>query len=128
MSDVESMYTEEKIKVRVRKKSEFDSVLENINAPKHYKKGGLEFIDVMRSFMPRSMFIGALVFNMLKYMWRWDSKGIKADMDEDQKNLIKYENLGKAEFYLKKLMSLHMPKGVGKPEYEEVEVSVKNDG
>jgi len=122
MSDVESIYKEEKIKVRARKKSAFDEVLESINAPAHYKKGSLEFIDVMRGFMPRSMFIGALVFNMLKYMWRWDSKGIKKEMDDDQKNLVKYENLGKAEFYLKELMRLHLPKNLGKPEYEEIEV------
>lgn len=118
----------EVVKVRTKKKSEFDAVLENINAPKHYKKGGMEFIDVMAGFMPRSMFIGALVFNMLKYMWRWDSKGIKAGMDEEQKNLIKYENLGKAEFYLKRLMRLHIPKNVGTPQFEEKEVEVKRHG
>jgi len=111
-------------KVRVRRKSDFDTVLENINEPSHYKKDGMgiEFIDLMRQFLSRQMFIGALVFNILKYLWRWDSKGIKKDMDEDQKNLIKYENLGKAEFYLKELMRLHMPKSHGTPEYEEIEV------
>jgi hypothetical protein len=112
----------DKVTVRMRKKSAFDTVLENINEPAHYKKGGIEFIDIMRTFLPRAMFIGALVFNLLKYIWRWDSKGIKKDMDEEQKNLIKYENLGKAEFYLKELMRLHMPKSHGTPQYEEVEV------
>lgn len=109
--------------VRMRKKSEFDIVLDNINKPAHYKKGGIEFIDLMRKFLPRTMFIGALLFSILKYLWRWDSKGIKKEMDEEQKNLIKYENLGKAEFYLKELMKLHIPKSHGVPEYENVEVS-----
>lgn len=109
--------------VRMRKKSDFDAVLENINEPAHYKKGGIEFIDLMRTFLPRTMYIGALLFSIFKYLFRWDSKGITKEMDEEQKNLVKYENLGKAEFYLKELMRIHMPKSHGTPEYEDVEVN-----
>jgi Na+/H+ antiporter NhaD/arsenite permease-like protein len=108
--------------VRMRKKSEYDKVLESINEPSHYKKEGIEFIDFMRKFLPRTMFIGALLFSIMKYLFRWDSKGITKEMDEEQKNLIKYENLGKAEFYLKELMRLHLPKSYGIPEYENVEI------
>ncbi len=108
--------------VRMRKKSDFDKTLERINNPSHYTKGNIECIDAIEASMSREQFIGFLKGNEQKYIWRFDSKGITDDMTEDEKMLVMFENLGKGEFYLKRLMAMHTPKGRGTPEYEEVEM------
>lgn len=108
--------------VRMRKKSEYDLVLERINNPSHYTKGHIECIDAIEASMPREQFIGFLKGTEMKYNWRFDSKGITDDMTEDAKMLVMFENLGKGEFYKKKLLAMHTPKGAGTPEYEDVEV------
>ena len=105
-----------------RKKSDYDEALERINTPSHYTNGRVECIDAIEASMSKEQFIGFLKGNVQKYLWRFDNKGITDTMSEDEKVLVRYENLGKGEFYLKRLMSMHTPKGAGTPEYEEVEV------
>lgn len=110
-------------KVRVRVKSDYEKALERINTPSHYTSGKVECIDAIESSMSREQFIGFLKGNVEKYLWRFDTKGIKDSMSAEEKTLVRYENLGKGEFYLKRLISLHTPKSVGMPSYDEVEVS-----
>lgn len=109
--------------VRIRKKSDYEEAVDRINSPEHYTKGGVECIDAIAASMSREQFIGFLKGNVQKYLWRFDSKGIDDSMSDDEKTLVSYENLGKGEFYLKRLMALHAPKGVGMPAYDEVEVN-----
>ena len=109
--------------VRMRKKSEYDKVLEKINSPSHYTQGDIECIDAIEASMSREQFIGFLKGNEMKYNWRFDTKGITDEMTEDEKMLVKFENLGKGEFYKKRLLKLHTLQGVGMPLYDEVEVS-----
>ncbi len=109
-------------KVRMRKKTDFDKALERINHPAHYIQGEIECIDAIEASMPREQFIGYLKGSDMKYNWRFDTKGITDDMTEDEKMLIKFENLGKGEFYKKRLLRMHTPSGIGTPEYEEVEI------
>ena len=112
--------------VRIRKKSGYEQAMERINHPSHYTSGNVECIDAIAASMSREQFIGFLKGNVQKYLWRFDSKGVTDDMTEDQKNLVIYENLGKGEFYLKRLMRMYAPKEIGMPEYDEVEVSDEN--
>ncbi len=108
--------------VRIRKKSAYDEALERINSPSHYTNGRVECIEAIEASMSREQFIGFLKGNVEKYLWRFDTKGIKDTMSEDEKMLVRYENLGKGEFYLKRLMSAHTPSGIGVPQYEEMEM------
>ena len=108
--------------VRMRKKSEYDIVLERINSPAHYTQGEIECIDAIEASMPREQFIGFLKGNEMKYNWRFDTKGIHDGMTEEEKMLVKFENLGKGGYYKKRLLKMHTPSGIGTPEYEAVEV------
>lgn len=64
---------------------------DNVNSPKHYCKGGLECIEVIKAQLTPEQNKGYLYGNVLKYMWRWpDKNGL--------------EDLRKAEHYLKWLI------------------------
>ena len=59
---------------------------DNVNHPKHYCKGGLECIQVIKAQLTPEQNIGYLYGNVLKYMWRWPEKnGI-----EDLRKAAKY--------------------------------------
>ncbi len=77
-----------------------------VNRPAHYTAGTVECIDAMESSMTEEQFIGAMKYQIGKYMWRWDTKGVTDDLDENEKSLVKLINLGKAEFHLMKLKAL----------------------
>ena len=64
---------------------------DNVNRPKHYYKGGLECIQVIKAQLTPEQNIGYLYGNVLKYMWRWP-----------EKNGI--EDLRKAKHYLEWLI------------------------
>ena len=64
---------------------------DNVNRPKHYCKGGLECIQVIKAQLTPEQNIGYLYGNVLKYMWRWP-----------EKNGI--EDLRKAKHYLEWLI------------------------
>ena len=61
-----------------------------VNSPNHYKKDGLEVIDVIKTFLSPIEFRGYIKGNDIKYVLR------EADKNGD-------EDLAKAEFYLKYL-------------------------
>jgi hypothetical protein len=111
--------------VRMRKKSDFDFTLERINNPRHYTQGDIECIDAIKASMTQEQFAGFLKGNIQKYLWRYDTKGVYGAEEEEERKSMAYENLGKAEYYLKALMRLYIPK-CGVPEYEDVEVSDEN--
>ena len=64
------------------------SKADNVNHPKHYCKGGLECIQVIKAQLTPEQYKGYLYGNVLKYMWRW----------QDKNGL---EDLRKAAMYLK---------------------------
>jgi hypothetical protein len=77
---------------------EFDElpVLEfedEINAPKHYHKNGIDVIGFAELHYSKEELKGFYRINIIKYVDRYDTKG-------------GLKSLEKAEFYLKKLMEL----------------------
>jgi len=46
---------------------------DNIN-PDHYKRGNIEAIEAIKESMTEEAYLGYLKGNILKYLWRWDSK------------------------------------------------------
>lgn len=66
---------------------------DNVNHPKHYKSGGLEVIDILRAKLTSEQFKGYLLGNVLKYLFRFEFKGGKEDLE-------------KAQFYLNRLIKL----------------------
>ena len=66
---------------------------DNVNRPAHYNQSGIEAIDAIKASMSTEEYHGYLKGNCLKYIWRYKYKG---------KPL---EDLLKAEWYLKKLIS-----------------------
>ena len=65
---------------------------EEVDHPSHYCKGGIECIDAIEASMTDESFKGFLKGNVMKYIYRYESK---------EKPL---EDLEKAEWYLKKLI------------------------
>ena len=66
---------------------------DNVDHPAHYGNGQIECIDYLDDFMTTEEFIGYLRGNIGKYMHRWRYKN-------------GLEDLRKAEWYLKKLVSV----------------------
>ena len=64
---------------------------DEVNTPLHYTVGGVEAIDVLKAKLTHEEFMGAMKFNVLKYLMRANYKG---HHDQD---------LLKAQFYLNKL-------------------------
>ena len=53
---------------------------DNVNHPKHYLKGGLECIQVIKAQLTPEQNKGYLYGNVLKYMWRWPEKNGLEDL------------------------------------------------
>lgn len=53
---------------------------DNVNSPKHYCKGGLECIEVIKAQLTPEQNTGYLYGNVLKYMWRWPEKNGLEDL------------------------------------------------
>ena len=70
------------------------STPDTVNPPPHYTKGGVECIDAIRSSMTDDQFAGYLKGNVMKYLWRLDHKGTRA---QDSK---------KAQWYMNKLVEV----------------------
>ena len=66
------------------------SEIDMVNSPPHYNDGDIECIDAIEASMTKQAFRGYLKGNMLKYIWRYENKGGKEDLD-------------KAHWYLTKL-------------------------
>jgi hypothetical protein len=65
-----------------------------INHPPHYNQGAIECIDGIEASMSAEQFEGYLKGNLMKYVWRYENKSKKQDLE-------------KAEWYLRKLL-LHV--------------------
>ena len=53
---------------------------DNVNRPKHYLKGGLECIQVIKAELTPEQYKGYLYGNALKYLWRWQDKNGLEDL------------------------------------------------
>ena len=53
---------------------------DNVNHPKHYLKGGLECIQVIKAELTPEQYEGYLYGNVIKYMWRWKEKNGLEDL------------------------------------------------
>ena len=76
------------------KTEDFETRLEphdNVNHPQHYTQGSIECIDAIKASMTMEGFRGFLKGNIIKYVWRYESKGC-------------VESLKKAQWYLNKLI------------------------
>lgn len=60
---------------------------DNVNRPKHYCKGGLECIQVIKAQLTPEQYKGYLYGNVLKYMWRWPDKNGLEDLRKAAKYL-----------------------------------------
>ena len=60
---------------------------DNVNHPKHYLKGGLECIQVIKAQLTPEQYKGYLYGNVLKYMWRWPDKNGLEDLRKAAKYL-----------------------------------------
>jgi len=65
-----------------------------VNHPPHYNQGAIECIDGIEASMSAEQFEGYLKGNLMKYVWRYEDKSKKQDLE-------------KAEWYLRKLL-LHV--------------------
>lgn len=64
---------------------------DQINHPKHYTQGSIECLDAIKESLTQEGYKGYLKGNIMKYLWRYEYKN-------------GYEDLGKANFYLDKLI------------------------
>ena len=53
---------------------------DNVDHPKHYLKGGLECIQVIKAQLTPEQYEGYLYGNVIKYMWRWKEKNGLEDL------------------------------------------------
>ena len=63
-----------------------------VSKPVHYASGTIECIDAIEASMSAEAFKGALKANVIKYVWRYETKG-------------KLESLQKAQWYLSRLIA-----------------------
>jgi hypothetical protein len=64
-----------------------------VNSPSHYASGAVECIDAIEASLTNEAFCGYLKGNVLKYLWRYESK------------CNSLQDLQKAEWYLKRLIA-----------------------
>ena len=58
----------------------YEEPQDNVNHPKHYLKGGLECIQVIKAQLTPEQYKGYLYGNVIKYMWRWQDKNGEEDL------------------------------------------------
>ena len=58
----------------------YEEPQDNVNHPKHYLKGGLECIQVIKAQLTPEQYEGYLYGNVIKYMWRWKEKNGLEDL------------------------------------------------
>jgi hypothetical protein len=64
-----------------------------VNSPSHYTLGSVECIDAIEASLTNEAFCGYLKGNVLKYLWRYETK------------FNSLQDLQKAEWYLKRLIA-----------------------
>ena len=57
---------------------------DTVNHPAHYTSGGVECIEAIRSSMTADGFCDYCKGNIIKYIWRWRSKGGIEDLKKAQ--------------------------------------------
>ena len=67
---------------------------DQVNHPNHYTQGGIECIEAMEAAMSPEAFRGYCKGNVIKYLWRYESKG----------NPV--QDLLKAQWYLERLIQV----------------------
>lgn len=93
------LYTNTKIKNLASRIVKLEGIIEkkqdmkndNVNSPAHYRQGGVECIEAIKTSMSEEGFKDYLKGNVIKYIWRYEHKG-KA-----------MEDIGKAIWYLNRL-------------------------
>lgn len=71
----------------------WNDILDNVEHPSHYCRGGIECIDAIEASLGKDEFTGFLRGNIIKYIWRYkDKNGL--------------EDLKKAQWYLNKLIEV----------------------
>lgn len=74
-------------------KQNINDILDNVEHPSHYCRGGIECIDAIEASLGKDEFAGFLRGNIIKYVWRYkDKNGL--------------EDLKKAQWYLNKLIEV----------------------
>ena len=74
-------------------KPNINDILDNVEHPSHYCRGGIECIDAIEASLGKNEFTGFLRGNIIKYIWRYkDKNGL--------------EDLKKAQWYLNKLIEV----------------------
>ena len=53
-----------------------------VNKPPHYNESDIECIDAIEASMTKEAFDGYLKGNVLKYLWRYEKKGGKEDLNK----------------------------------------------
>ena len=69
-----------------------DEIMDEVNNPVHYNKGGIECIQGIQAVSPKEEFEGYLRGNIIKYVWRYRYKDNLKDLE-------------KAKWYLNMLIS-----------------------
>lgn len=57
-------------------------IIDNVNHPDHYTQGGIECITAIRASMSLEAFRGYLKGNCLKYLWRYEKKNGREDLEK----------------------------------------------
>ena len=83
----------------VGRKIREESRIDVVNSPAHYNQGGIECIEAIEAMLNPEEFIGYCRGNSMKYRWRFRAKnGV--------------EDLRKAEWYEKRMLSTIIKKGI----------------
>lgn len=93
-----------------------EDIRDDVNNPRHYTVGGYEALDVIKAKLTPEEFIGAMKFNVLKYLMRANYKG---HHDQDCE---------KAQFYVKELCNALDNKQVECPVSFEDAEPVREEG
>jgi len=56
--------------------------MDEVNHPSHYKNGSVEAIDAIESALGPEQFKGYCIGNAIKYLYRWENKGGKQDLEK----------------------------------------------
>jgi cephalosporin-C deacetylase-like acetyl esterase len=65
------------------------SIANNAVKPNYYSRNGLECYDVIRASMGAEKYKGFLWGNIQKYLWRWEQKNGKQDLEKAAEYLTK---------------------------------------
>ena len=55
-----------------------------VEHPSHYTQGGIECIEAIKASMSPAGFVDYCKGNVLKYVWRWETKGGLQDLKKAQ--------------------------------------------